>query len=114
MNRFESTSPKDTQRLATHLVIEHCETDWDECWSDPCLNGATCIDQVADYNCSCSPGFSGKTQFFKDYKFFMFSIWFILLFQLFPSVSVVIRIIITFFFAVSNSIPAGKIPAFRV
>ena len=38
---------------------DHCQTDWDECWSDPCLNGATCIDQVADYNCSCSPGFRG-------------------------------------------------------
>ena len=38
----------------------HCETDFDECWSDPCMNGATCFDQVADYNCSCSPGFSGK------------------------------------------------------
>ena len=38
---------------------DHCQTDWDECWSDPCLNGATCIDQVADYNCSCAPGFRG-------------------------------------------------------
>ena len=41
----------------------HCETDFDECWSDPCMNGATCFDQVADYNCSCSPGFSGKNSF---------------------------------------------------
>lgn len=39
---------------------QHCQTDWDECWSDPCLNGATCIDQVADYNCSCAPGFRGN------------------------------------------------------
>lgn len=39
---------------------DYCQTDWDECWSDPCLNGATCIDQVADYNCTCPPGFRGK------------------------------------------------------
>ena len=38
---------------------DHCQTDWDECWSDPCLNGATCVDQVANYNCSCAPGFRG-------------------------------------------------------
>ncbi len=41
---------------------QHCETDWDECWSDPCLNGGTCIDQVADFNCSCAPGFRGKKE----------------------------------------------------
>lgn len=39
---------------------EHCETDWNDCWSNPCHNGATCIDQVADYNCTCPPGFRGK------------------------------------------------------
>ena len=39
---------------------DHCQTDWDECWSGPCLNGASCIDQIADFNCTCPSGFSGK------------------------------------------------------
>ncbi len=39
---------------------DHCQTDWDECWSGPCLNGATCVDQIADFNCTCPSGFSGK------------------------------------------------------
>uniref|UniRef100_A0A182VJ43 Crumbs n=1 Tax=Anopheles merus TaxID=30066 RepID=A0A182VJ43_ANOME len=37
----------------------HCQTNWDECWSDPCLNGGTCIDGVASYNCTCPDGFLG-------------------------------------------------------
>ena len=39
---------------------EHCETDWNDCWSNPCHNEGTCIDQVADFNCTCAPGFRGK------------------------------------------------------
>ena len=38
---------------------EHCQTDWDECWSGPCQNGATCVDQIADFNCTCPSGLSG-------------------------------------------------------
>lgn len=38
----------------------HCETNIDECESDPCQNGATCVDQVASYNCQCAPGFRGS------------------------------------------------------
>uniref|UniRef100_A0A182PMD4 Protein eyes shut n=1 Tax=Anopheles epiroticus TaxID=199890 RepID=A0A182PMD4_9DIPT len=37
----------------------HCQTNWDECWSNPCLNGGTCIDGVASYNCTCPDGFLG-------------------------------------------------------
>lgn len=40
-----------------------CQTNWDECWSTPCLNGGTCIDGVASYNCTCSEGFNGMLQF---------------------------------------------------
>ena len=31
----------------------------DECASNPCQNDATCIDLVADYNCSCAIGYLG-------------------------------------------------------
>ncbi len=37
----------------------HCQTDWDECWSSPCANGAKCVDLIADFNCTCTPGFRG-------------------------------------------------------
>ncbi|MCP3668384.1 MAG: calcium-binding EGF-like domain-containing protein [Gammaproteobacteria bacterium] len=35
-------------------------TDIDECQSNPCQNGATCNDQIDQYNCTCLPGFTGK------------------------------------------------------
>ncbi|XP_020628365.1 uncharacterized protein LOC110065552 [Orbicella faveolata] len=33
--------------------------DIDECASNPCINGATCVDQVNRFNCTCPPGFTG-------------------------------------------------------
>ncbi|XP_011493822.1 PREDICTED: protein eyes shut [Ceratosolen solmsi marchali] len=39
----------------------NCETNWNDCWSNPCLNGGTCTDAVASYNCSCLEGFVGMT-----------------------------------------------------
>ena len=32
---------------------ERCETDVDECASNPCLNGGTCTQGVGNYTCSC-------------------------------------------------------------
>jgi len=37
-----------------------CQTDWNECWSNPCLNEGTCHDGIATYTCSCLAGFSGS------------------------------------------------------
>ena len=37
-----------------------CIPDIDECASAPCHNNGTCTDLVLDYNCSCTPGFTGK------------------------------------------------------
>ncbi|NP_999703.1 fibropellin-3 precursor [Strongylocentrotus purpuratus] len=34
-------------------------SDGDDCTPNPCLNGATCVDQVNDYQCICAPGFTG-------------------------------------------------------
>lgn len=36
-----------------------CEIDIDECASQPCYNGATCIDLPQGYRCQCAPGYSG-------------------------------------------------------
>uniref|UniRef100_A0A8C0G0P6 Crumbs cell polarity complex component 2 n=1 Tax=Chelonoidis abingdonii TaxID=106734 RepID=A0A8C0G0P6_CHEAB len=32
----------------------------DECASNPCQNGAICLDRVNEYNCFCVPGFQGN------------------------------------------------------
>ncbi|KAG7498180.1 crumbs-like 2-like [Solea senegalensis] len=38
----------------------NCEVDVDECASDPCQNGAVCLDMVNSYECDCSDtGFQG-------------------------------------------------------
>jgi len=34
-------------------------TDIDDCADTPCLNGATCVDGVASYDCTCDDGFNG-------------------------------------------------------
>ena len=36
-------------------------TDIDECASDPCENGGTCVDKVNAYTCDCVKGFDGDT-----------------------------------------------------
>ena len=30
-----------------------------ECSSNPCQNGATCVDGINRYSCTCSPGYNG-------------------------------------------------------
>ena len=34
-------------------------SDVDECASRPCMNGATCLDGVNSYNCTCPVGYVG-------------------------------------------------------
>lgn len=34
--------------------------DVDECHSNPCLNGATCLDGVNSFTCLCLPSYSGE------------------------------------------------------
>ena len=31
----------------------------DECRSDPCQNGATCVDREGKFTCDCQPGYEG-------------------------------------------------------
>ena len=43
-------------RLA--LLFE-CLADIDECSSNPCQNGATCVDMIAYFTCNCKGGYNG-------------------------------------------------------
>lgn len=36
-----------------------CELEINECASEPCYNGATCVDLKQGYRCKCAPGFTG-------------------------------------------------------
>ena len=36
-----------------------CQVNVDECASNPCENGGTCVDGVAEYTCTCPCGFTG-------------------------------------------------------
>ena len=34
-------------------------SDIDECASNPCVNDATCVDNVNGYTCNCAAGYTG-------------------------------------------------------
>ena len=44
----------------TGYAGEHCSVNINECDPNPCKNGATCVDGVANYICICSVGYTGK------------------------------------------------------
>ena len=38
----------------------NCETNIDECNSNPCLNSGSCTDGINEYTCICANGFTGQ------------------------------------------------------
>ena len=47
--------------MVPYQVLEICFifVDIDDCESNPCQNGATCVDGIDSYTCTCVPGFTG-------------------------------------------------------
>ena len=37
-----------------------CEVNVDDCQGNSCMNNATCVDRVGDYECLCRKGFEGR------------------------------------------------------
>ena len=42
-------------------VGKFCEVDLNECESEPCFNGGTCVDRPGYFVCICVEGFGGVT-----------------------------------------------------
>jgi len=40
-------------------LYEFIIPDIEECASNPCMNGATCNEDINKYTCTCVPGYSG-------------------------------------------------------
>ena len=47
-------------RYKYSLIVVSLFTDFNECASEPCLNGGACIGEVDGYTCECCAGFTGE------------------------------------------------------
>ena len=47
-----------TVTLVLYLLFR-CESNDDDCASNPCLHEAECIDGINSYECVCRPGYTG-------------------------------------------------------
>ena len=53
--RFPNNSTSFVEKILYCFI-----SDVDECVSQPCKNGAICIDKINAYECKCAPGYAGK------------------------------------------------------
>lgn len=37
-----------------------CNFEYNECESNPCSNGGTCLDRVGEFQCVCPVGYAGQ------------------------------------------------------
>ena len=44
--------------VGKYLYVVRCLSDIDECASNPCENGGSCVDDVGSFLCNCSAGYS--------------------------------------------------------
>uniref|UniRef100_A0A673LH75 Neurogenic locus notch homolog protein 1 n=1 Tax=Sinocyclocheilus rhinocerous TaxID=307959 RepID=A0A673LH75_9TELE len=47
-------------KCTEYVVCPNCQTNINECASNPCLNQGTCIDDVAGYKCNCLLPYTGE------------------------------------------------------
>ncbi|XP_063794586.1 protein crumbs homolog 2 [Pseudophryne corroboree] len=48
------------ERLPAPLRGVNCETEIEECLSNPCQNGAECLDHIGYFSCECPDGYEGE------------------------------------------------------
>lgn len=62
MNACTTAHVRTVPHVPTLREVIYCFifSDIDECSSNPCANGGTCVDSVNDFRCICPAGFSGK------------------------------------------------------
>ena len=44
--------------LGKYCYVVSCVSDIDECVSNPCENGGSCVDDVNRFFCNCSAGYN--------------------------------------------------------
>lgn len=60
INSFKCSCPRG-------FTGSRCQTNIDECESNPCKNRGICHDEIAGYSCECPAGFTGELEAFSTF-----------------------------------------------